>query len=81
MDSIFYRLHTNVTSEKLKETNTGVFSIFSKKNKRDVIDVKYYKSNLILALSDGFILIYDISNEKNIFEIDVFIILILGFIR
>ena len=71
MDSIFSRLQTKVTSEKLKETNTGVFSMFSKKNKREVVDIKYYKSNLIMGLSDGYILVYDIVNEKNLYEINV----------
>ena len=71
MDSIFLRTQTKVTSEKLKETNTGVFSMFSKKNKREVVDIKYYKSNLILGLSDGFVLIYDIVNQKILYEINV----------
>lgn len=71
MDSIFFRTQSKVTSEKLKETNTGVFSMFSKKNKREVIDIKYTKSNLIIGLSDGYILIYDIVNEKNLYEINV----------
>ena len=45
--------------------------MFVKKNKREVIDIKYHKSNLILALRDGFILIYDITSQKNIHEIEV----------
>jgi hypothetical protein len=73
MDGLFSRSISKITSEKLKETNTGVFSMFSKKNKREVVDIKYYKSNLIIALSDGYILIYDIVNEKNLFEINVLI--------
>ncbi len=72
MDSIFSRTQTKITSEKLRETTTGVFSMFSKKNKREVVDIKYYKSNLIMGLSDGYILIYDILNEKTLYEIDVY---------
>lgn len=71
MDSIFSRTQSRVSSEKLKETTTGVFSMFSKKNKREVVDIKYYKSNVILGLSDGYILVYDIVNEKNVYEINV----------
>ena len=74
MKSIFTKIQSNVTSERLRETNSGVFSMFVKKNKREVADIKYHKSILILALKDGLILIYDIPSQKNMHEIEVRII-------
>ncbi len=71
MESIFTKIQTNITSERLRETNSGVFSIFVKRNRREVIDVKYQKSNLIMALKDGLIIIFDIPSQKSIYEIEV----------
>jgi hypothetical protein len=71
MESIFTKIQTNIILEKLKETSSGVFSIFVKKNRREVVDVKYQKSNLIMALKDGLIIIFDILSQKSIYEIEV----------
>ena len=71
MENIFTKLNSEITSDRLRETSSGVFSMFVKKTVREVIDIKYQKSNLIIALKDGLILIYDIPSQKNMHEIEV----------
>jgi hypothetical protein len=76
MEKLFNINYSNVKVEKLKEQTSSILGLFTKKTKKDVIDLAVYKSNTILALSDSSIIIYDSLKEILLMEINVIVFLI-----
>ena len=68
---LFKKNTTKIEIEKIKEPQTSLLGFFSKKTKNNVVDYCLYKSDLILVLSDSFIIIYDIVRECQKLEIGV----------
>lgn len=68
---IFKTNSVKVEIEKLKETGGGVLGFFTKKSKKDVVDVCLYKSDAIIALSDSYLIIYDLVRGTQTLEINV----------
>jgi hypothetical protein len=64
------KLITKIEIEKLKESG-GILSIFSKNTKKEIIDACLYKSDVIIALSDSSLIIYDMVREFQKLEINV----------
>ena len=71
MEKLFNIAHTNVKIDKLKEQTSSILGLFTKKSKKDIIDLIIYKSNTILGLSDSSIIIYDSLKEILLMEINV----------
>ena len=69
---LFKTKSTKVEIEKIKETSGSLLNFFGKKTKKDIVDITLYKSDVIIALSDSSIIIYDIIRESQSLEINVF---------
>jgi hypothetical protein len=68
---LFKKSTTYLDIDKIKEPQSGLLTFFSKKSKKEVVDYTLYKSDLIIALSDSYILIYDVIRECQKLEIAV----------
>jgi hypothetical protein len=71
MEKLFSINYSNVKIDKLKEQTSSILGLFTKKSKKEVIDIVVYKSYTILALSDSSIIVYDSLKEILLMEINV----------
>jgi len=72
---IFKKISNKVDVEKLKDAGGAsigsIFNMFTKRNRKDVIDLCLYKSNMIIALSDDTLIVYDMLRLSQTLEINV----------
>jgi len=72
---IFKKISNKLDVEKLKDSGSNkignIFNLFAKKNKKEVIDTCLYKSNIVLALSDDSLIVYDMLRLCQTLEINV----------
>jgi tRNA 2-selenouridine synthase SelU len=69
-NKIFTIQTNNVNIEKLNERSNSLLGLFTSKTRKEVIDLKIYKSLFIFGLSDTTLVTYDIVREKQIVEIN-----------
>ena len=68
---IFKINNAKVDIEKLKETGGSLLGFFTKKGKKEVIDLVLYKSMVIFALTESYLIVYDILRECQLLDINV----------
>jgi hypothetical protein len=72
---IFKKITNKVDVEKLKDVGGAsigsIFNMFTKRNKKEVIDICLYKSNMIIGLSDDTLIVYDMLRLSQTLEINV----------
>jgi hypothetical protein len=70
---IFNKYKTKLEIEKLKDQGSSLLNLLSMRAKKEITSICLYKSDLIISLSDGFLIQYDITKETQILEINVII--------
>lgn len=72
---IFKKISNKLDVDKLKDVGSNklgnIFNLFAKKTKKEVVDTCLYKSNMILALSDDSLIVYDMLRLCQTLEINV----------
>ncbi len=66
----FSKLTTNINLERLKEQTSSIFNFLNKLiSKKEIISLTLYKSDILFAISDSCIIVYDSLHECLKFEI------------
>ena len=70
----FSKIQTNIHLDRLKEQSSSFFNFLNKLiSKKEIISLALYKSDIIFAISDSCIIIYDAIHECLKFEVTVII--------
>ena len=68
----FSKLQTNINLERLKEQSSSFFNFLNKLiSKKEVVSMTLYKSDMIFAISDSCIVVYDSIHECLKYEVNV----------